>query len=113
MTALATEIREYIEVLRRQFGGHDVPAQAVAEHLESLLEVDPEAALVADDPTGDLITLTEVSRLFGVSRQRALQLAMTVTFPDCLSYVGNVRVWRRSEVEKWAKTRGRQLHEVS
>lgn len=58
----------------------------------------------------DLVGLTEIALRFGVSRQRVEQLSRSGTFPAVHTRVGRVRVWRWSDVEAWAKSRGRDIN---
>jgi predicted DNA-binding transcriptional regulator AlpA len=55
----------------------------------------------------DLMGLKEIAELLGVSIQRAHQLAATAGFPAPLGETSSGRVWKRADVEKWAKKAGR------
>jgi predicted DNA-binding transcriptional regulator AlpA len=55
----------------------------------------------------DLVGLTEIAKLFGVSRQRVHQLAVTEGFPMPAADLASGRVWDRKAIEKWAKATGR------
>jgi predicted DNA-binding transcriptional regulator AlpA len=52
--------------------------------------------------TNHLVGVTEISRLLGVSRQRADQITREYTdFPEPEVELVSGRVWRRSAVEEW------------
>jgi predicted DNA-binding transcriptional regulator AlpA len=47
----------------------------------------------------------DVADLLGVSRQRADQVRHRQDFPTSIGVLGR-RLWRRSDVERWAKRQG-------
>jgi prophage regulatory protein len=55
----------------------------------------------------DLVGLTEIGRMLGVTRQRAHQLASEAGFPKPAATVASGRVWKRQDVERWARKVGR------
>ena len=55
----------------------------------------------------DLVTGAEIARRLGVSRTRAHQLADQPDFPDALGRVGQAKVWRWADVERWNAQRSR------
>lgn len=59
----------------------------------------------------DLLAISGVAKLLGVSKQRADQLSRERGFPDPAADIdtgGRVfRAWSRDEVEAWALARGR------
>lgn len=59
--------------------------------------------------THHLIGLLEIATMFGVSKQRASQLAATADFPVPEATIAAGRIWRRSDVEEWAKRHGRSI----
>jgi predicted DNA-binding transcriptional regulator AlpA len=59
------------------------------------------------DELGDLVGVTEIGDLLGVSRQRADQLSRTEGFPEPIGAIAAGRIWRRADVEAWAKDTGR------
>lgn len=59
------------------------------------------------EPTVDLAGLTEIGEMLGVSKQRAAQLTQRPDFPPPVSVLAAGRIWRRDDVEKWAKANGR------
>jgi predicted DNA-binding transcriptional regulator AlpA len=60
-----------------------------------------------DEQPGDLVGVTEIGDLFGVSRQRADQLTRTERFPEPVAVLSAGRIWRRADVEAWARATGR------
>jgi hypothetical protein len=54
-----------------------------------------------------MVNLSDIGRLLGVSRQRAAQLAEHHDFPEPAGQMGRGKVWRRVDVEKWARASGR------
>ena len=56
-----------------------------------------------------LVSVPEIADMLGVSGQRVHQLAATKAFPSPASDLAARRVWKRSDVEKWAKATGRTI----
>jgi predicted DNA-binding transcriptional regulator AlpA len=54
-----------------------------------------------------LLNLSDIGRLLGVSRQRAAQLAQHAEFPEPAGEMGRGKVWRAKDIEKWARATGR------
>lgn len=55
----------------------------------------------------DLVGLKEIGEMIGVSKQRAGQLAGQSDFPKPIGEISAGRVWRRADVELWARRTGR------
>ena len=55
----------------------------------------------------DLIGITEVGRILEVSKQRAYQLSQVDGFPKPAATLATGRVWKRADVERWARKAGR------
>ena len=55
----------------------------------------------------DLVGLTEIADMLGVSRSRAHQLAETEGFPTPVGEISAGRIWERADVERWARGTGR------
>jgi predicted DNA-binding transcriptional regulator AlpA len=57
----------------------------------------------------DLIGLTQIAELLGMSRAGAHKLiGRETTFPAPVSVLANrTRVWDRADVERWAREKGR------
>lgn len=55
----------------------------------------------------DLMGLSEIAALLGVSRQRAGQLAERDDFPAPVGEIKAGRIWERADVEAWARAAGR------
>jgi predicted DNA-binding transcriptional regulator AlpA len=54
------------------------------------------------------MTAGDVAKLLGVSRQRVHQITdEDPTFPQPVMVLGVGRVWERSDIEKWAREKGR------
>jgi prophage regulatory protein len=53
--------------------------------------------------------VTEIGDLLGVSRQRADQLTRTERFPEPVAVLSAGRIWRRVDVEDWARATGRTM----
>jgi hypothetical protein len=51
----------------------------------------------------ELVTAAEIGRRFGVTRQRAQQLAQQPGFPDPLGRLGNYVIYRWRDVEAWGR----------
>lgn len=57
----------------------------------------------------DLVSATEIGRMLGVSRQRAVQLSRVPGFPEPAAEIAAGRIWRRADIQKWAKKVGRTI----
>jgi prophage regulatory protein len=51
----------------------------------------------------NLVGLTEIGAMLGVTRQRASQLAEHKNFPKPLDRIAAGPIWRRETVERWAE----------
>jgi len=60
-------------------------------------------------PKLDLVGLTEIAEMLDLSRQRVDQLVrdVDITFPEPVAIISAGRIWRRSDVERWARRVGR------
>jgi predicted DNA-binding transcriptional regulator AlpA len=56
-----------------------------------------------------LVGAAEIGRMLGVSRQRVQQLVIREGFPEPEAVLEMGKVWKRSDVEEWARSRGRQV----
>lgn len=54
-----------------------------------------------------LVNLSDIGRLLGVSRQRAAQLSEREDFPAPMGVMGRGKVWRLVDIEEWARQTGR------
>jgi predicted DNA-binding transcriptional regulator AlpA len=60
----------------------------------------------------DLLGVTEVAQLLGISRQRVQQLTESdPDFPEPAATLARGRVWSRAAIEKWARETGRTIVE--
>lgn len=59
--------------------------------------------------THHLIGAREIEMLLGVSRQRVTQLTSRPDFPAPAVVLAMGKVWKREEVEEWAKRTGRTI----
>ncbi len=55
----------------------------------------------------DLLSTIEIAEMLGVTRQRVDQLSRTDGFPEPVAELAIGRVWRRQDVEQWARSTGR------
>ena len=56
-----------------------------------------------------LVGVREISKLLGVSRQRADQVVRTKGFPDPVADLASGRIWERASVVRWAREAGRSV----
>lgn len=49
----------------------------------------------------ELVGVTEIATLLGVSRQRADQVTRIKGFPKPVSELASGRIWRKRDVERW------------
>jgi len=52
----------------------------------------------------ELAGLSEIVQLLGVTKRTALKYVSRADFPQPLARLSTGRVWRRAEVETWAKS---------
>jgi predicted DNA-binding transcriptional regulator AlpA len=57
--------------------------------------------------TDHLLGSAEVAEMLGVSRQRVHQLVTRSDFPEPVAVLSGGRIWRRGDVEAWARRTGR------
>ena len=55
----------------------------------------------------DLVGVTEIAEMLGVSKQRADQLAKRTDFPEPEASLAAGRIWSRADIERWAAETGR------
>ena len=58
-----------------------------------------------------LVGIREIAAMFGVSATRAHQLTKTDNFPKPDVKLASGRIWKRADVEEWAKATGRTIVE--
>jgi predicted DNA-binding transcriptional regulator AlpA len=58
-----------------------------------------------------LVGAAEIGRMLGVSRQRVQQLVSREGFPEPEAVLEMGKVWKRSDIEDWARSQGRQLQQ--
>lgn len=57
---------------------------------------------------GELMGVAEIAEFLGISRQRVDALARTKDgFPQPVASLQAGRVWRRADIEEWARKEGR------
>lgn len=56
-----------------------------------------------------LVGSQEIARMLGVSRQRVQQLIARDDFPEPDVKLAMGKVWKRADVESWAKAHGREV----
>jgi prophage regulatory protein len=55
-------------------------------------------------PKLDLVGLTEIAAMLDLSRQRVDQIVRAdASFPEPVAVITAGRIWRRSDVERWAR----------
>jgi len=60
--------------------------------------------------THHLVGLTEIAKMFGVSRQRVDEIVRTdESFPEPEVVISAGRIWSREAVEEWATATGREI----
>lgn len=55
----------------------------------------------------ELVGVAEVATMLGLTRQRVNQLSRQEGFPEPLAVLSAGKVWKRADIEKWAKRTGR------
>lgn len=59
-------------------------------------------------PGDDLVGVQEIAKLLGVTRQRVDRITRThKDFPTPVAELASGRVWKRADIEAWAKRTGR------
>jgi hypothetical protein len=54
-------------------------------------------------PTSDVLGLSEIAELFGITERTALNYAKRPDFPAPLAQLNRGRVWHREDVTAWGK----------
>jgi prophage regulatory protein len=60
-------------------------------------------------PVDHLVGSAEIGRMLGVNRQRVQQLVNRDDFPKPEVVLNMGKVWKREDVEAWARRRGREI----
>jgi predicted DNA-binding transcriptional regulator AlpA len=61
----------------------------------------------------EVLGVTEVAELLGISRQRVDKLSHTdPDFPEPMTTLGRGRLWEKTAVEEWARATGREIKGV-
>lgn len=55
----------------------------------------------------DLLGVTEIAEMLGVTTQRVSQLVRTPAFPEPVARLAAGLIWDRQDVEAWARDTGR------
>ena len=55
----------------------------------------------------DLVGVTEIAAMLGVTTQRVSQIVRTPAFPDPVARLAAGLIWDRTDVEEWARETGR------
>lgn len=59
-------------------------------------------------PVEELVSVQEVARMLGVTRQRVHAIARThPDFPAPVAELSAGRIWRKADIESWARAAGR------
>jgi predicted DNA-binding transcriptional regulator AlpA len=61
------------------------------------------------DVDEDIVGIAEVGQILGLSRQRTDILSRAKGFPEPIATLTGGRIWRRADIEAWAKATGRGL----
>lgn len=61
-------------------------------------------------PPPDVLGVSEIADLLGLTRQRVLQLANDPTFPRPTILKGG-KIWDRADVLEWARRTERKIHD--
>lgn len=65
------------------------------------------AASLVSRPVIELVGTAEIAAMLGVSQQRVHQLKQRPDFPEPLAVLTGITIWRREDVEEWARRTGR------
>ena len=57
----------------------------------------------------ELLIATDIAELLGVSRQRMSQIIRQEGFPTPIGRLGRSVVWRRRDIDRWARDHDRDL----
>lgn len=88
-----------------QSAAHDVGLPWHGVHrLEVLSDDALDEDLAAPDAGVDLVGIAEVAEMLDITRQRASMLQTKGDFPRPLTKLASGPVWRRHDIEVWAKT---------
>ncbi|MDE0778276.1 MAG: DNA-binding protein [Nocardioides sp.] len=62
---------------------------------------------MTDQHRHDLMGVTEIAELLGLTRQRVHQLRQSEDFPRPVADISAGSIWERADVEAWARESGR------
>jgi hypothetical protein len=79
-----------------------VPGAAVVEL--SAITFDEAERRIAEPVVPELVGITEIGEILGVTKQRANQLATAAGFPAPAQTLASGRLWTRTAVVAWART---------
>ncbi|AYQ99306.1 hypothetical protein PBI_CANTARE_86 [Brevibacterium phage Cantare] len=57
------------------------------------------------DSKYELVSLSDIARMDGVSRQNVYNWSITKRFPSPIVTVGKQRLWAKKDIDKWMKER--------
>ncbi len=65
------------------------------------------AVSLVSRPVAELVGTAEIAAMIGVTQQRVHQLKRQPDFPEPLAVLTGITIWRRADVEEWARRTGR------
>ncbi len=91
-----------------RLGGHEIRTRTRSGCVTALRRLaDDDAALVVVE-TPALVGVTEAARIMGWDRRRVITYVDRGAFPQPLAALASGRVWRRDDVEAFARDRARR-----
>jgi hypothetical protein len=89
-------------------GGEEVLAKTRDGCLSALRRLAPEDAALVVGETPPLVGVSEAAEILGWDRRRVATYAARGAFPEPLASLASGRVWRRDDVEAFARARARR-----
>lgn len=86
---------EELELIRNTTSNADV--EKLLDHIDALTE--------ELENKYELVSLSDIARMDGVSRQNAYSWSITKRFPTPVVTVGKQRLWAKKDIDKWLKER--------
>lgn len=91
-----------------RLGGDEVRAETLAGCVSALRRLAEDGAALIVHETPDLVGVSEAAAILGWDRRRVATYAERGSFPEPLARLSSGRVWRRDDVEAFARDRARR-----
>jgi hypothetical protein len=91
-----------------RFADHQVRTKTRAGCVSRLRRLAPEDRVLVVEETPDLVGVSEAATILGWDRRRVITYVDRGAFPEPIAALASGRVWRRDDVESFARDRVRR-----